>query len=215
MTVIFADTRPKAVSTLRSESAADLARIHEAGTAATIWQRPRAPEFAAWIDSLPPEQLPRLRALMPVSSVEAAVYEACEAAGLPASPGRKVLAADCAALAAIFASTMAVSHVQLRLDVIETDACRRFHLDRVPARLLCTYRGHGTEFGAATPDGYVSAISVLGTGEAAIFRGRLWPREECGLLHRSPPIAGTGETRLVLVIDVPDDEDVCGCGQPH
>ncbi|NJM81090.1 MAG: DUF1826 domain-containing protein [Tabrizicola sp.] len=141
---------------------------------------------------------------------------ACEAASLPPSPWRDMLAGDCAALAVLFGDIMATPLVQLRLDVIQTDACKRFHLDRVPARLLCTYRGRGTEFGPATPEGGVTRISPLATGEAALFRGSLWPTEDCGLLHRSPPIAGTGETRLLLVIDVPeDDEDDCGCGQPH
>lgn len=35
-----------------------------------------------------------------------------------------------------------------------------------------------------------------------IFRGSHWERQNNqGLLHRSPPIEGSGETRFVVVID--------------
>ncbi|MEM9762584.1 MAG: DUF1826 domain-containing protein, partial [Pseudomonadota bacterium] len=43
-----------------------------------------------------------------------------------------------------------------------------------------------------------------------ILRGTQWPETpRSGLLHRSPPIEGTGEARLILVIDPifdPDEE---------
>ena len=45
-------------------------------------------------------------------------------------------------------------------------------------------------------------------GWVGLFRGRLWPGDlPCRLLHRSPPIAGSGETRLLLVIDAAQDAD--------
>ena len=41
-----------------------------------------------------------------------------------------------------------------------------------------------------------------------LLRGTLWQeRPRTGLLHRSPPIEGTGETRLVLVLDPIDDPE--------
>ncbi|NBZ89164.1 DUF1826 domain-containing protein [Stagnihabitans tardus] len=45
-----------------------------------------------------------------------------------------------------------------------------------------------------------------GAHRGARHRGTLWPGEDCGLLHRSPPIAGTGETRLLLVIELPEQD---------
>lgn len=40
------------------------------------------------------------------------------------------------------------------------------------------------------------------TGSPIILRGTRWPETPVSrLLHRSPPIVGTGETRLVLVLD--------------
>ncbi|MDT8854744.1 DUF1826 domain-containing protein [Paracoccaceae bacterium Fryx2] len=51
--------------------------------------------------------------------------------------------------------------VQIRLDVIQTNACHKFHCDRVTARFLCSYRGHGTEYGPAAVDGGVTRHDAL------------------------------------------------------
>jgi hypothetical protein len=45
----------------------------------------------------------------------------------------------------------------------------------------------------------------VATGAPILLRGTLWPGDPpSGLMHRSPPIEGTGETRLVLVLDPVD-----------
>jgi hypothetical protein len=38
-----------------------------------------------------------------------------------------------------------------------------------------------------------------------VFRGVLWPAPGA-LVHRSPPIEGTGTVRLTLIVDVEDDD---------
>lgn len=46
----------------------------------------------------------------------------------------------------------------------------------------------------------------MAAGEVALFKGRrLLP--DPPLLHRSPPLAGRAETRLLLVNDEPDSLD--------
>jgi hypothetical protein len=92
--------------------------------------------------------------------------------------------------------------------VVRDDACARFHVDNVRARLLCTYRGPGTEYAdlaaaAAGPEGR------LARGAVAVFRGLRWEGAGVGLLHRSPPIDGTGATRLLLAIDAADAGCAC------
>ena len=72
MTVLASRSCARAVWATRSDRTEDLARIQDAGIAAAIWHRTRDPGFAAWIDALPPDQLPRLRALVAVSAVESA-----------------------------------------------------------------------------------------------------------------------------------------------
>ena len=113
---------------------------------------------------------------------------------------------DIAAMADMFADLMQSPYVRLRLDVIKTNACRKFHIDAVTARLVCTYRGTATQYGISRETGDVDAIQTLGTGSPILLRGTLWPVvPKSRLLHRSPPIEGTGETRLVLVLDPIDD----------
>lgn len=196
---------PRAAWVAASDKAEGLERIADPGIAAAIWRRPRDPDLGGWLDALPPAQLPRLRQALDLADVASSVQAACVLAGL-AAPAVTALAEDVAALARRFGAIMAAPRVHLRLDVIQHNACHKFHCDRVVARLLCSYRGQGTEFGPAKAAGEVCGLNQLATHEAAIFRGTLWPGEDCGLLHRSPPIAGTGETRLLLVIDLPEQD---------
>ena len=92
--------------------------------------------------------------------------------------------------------------LRLRFDVVTGNACRKFHVDAITARLVCTYRGAGTQYGMSTDGTDPSRVFAVATGAPILLRGSLWPEEPAsGLLHRSPPIEGTGETRLVLVLD--------------
>lgn len=173
------------------------------GQAAAIWQRPRDPGFADWIDRLAPESLPQTRCYCTAPRAREVAQAACVAAGLPAGPDRKMLCDDIGVLALLFAQVMRRSALHLRLDVVRDDACRKFHLDHVPARLLCSYRGSGTEYGLVHGRGDPLSVRRMATGDAGIFRGALWPGDGMSaLVHRSPPIAGQGETRLLLVLDV-------------
>jgi hypothetical protein len=112
-------------------------------------------------------------------------------------------------LANIFAGAFASSFLRLRLSPVNTNACRRFHIDAITARLICTYRGTGTQYGISKDGTPPRGIFTVPTGAPIVLRGTNWPeRPASGLLHRSPPIEGTDETRLVLVIDpIFDPED--------
>jgi len=97
---------------------------------------------------------------------------------------------------------MGAPYVRLRVDRITTNACRRFHVDAITARLICTYRGTGTQYGNATEGAQPEQVFTVPTGCPMLLRGRLWPEApHAQLLHRSPPIEGSGETRSVLVLD--------------
>ncbi|SEU10436.1 DUF1826 domain-containing protein [Paracoccus homiensis] len=183
-----------------------LAAIHQSGTAAALWKRTPLSGFQAWIDALPPEQLPRARIILRPEAVCDALIEITRACGTPDCPERNMLIEDASALAAIFADVMDCDYLQLRLDVIQTDACRKFHVDAVTARLICTYRGTGTQYGVSATGDDPGTVMTVPTGSPIVLRGTGWPENPpAGLLHRSPPIAGTGETRLLLVLDPVDD----------
>lgn len=179
-----------------------LAAIHQPGCAAVIWSRTPLPAFQSWLNDLAPEHLPRTRMILRPERVRAALQALTQTAGTPAGTGREMLINDVSAMADIFARVTGAPYLRLRLDVISGNACRKFHIDAVTARLVCTYRGTGTQCGTAPDGAEPNRIFTVPTGAPIILRGTLWPAQpDTGLLHRSPPIEGTGETRLVLVLD--------------
>lgn len=116
------------------------------------------------------------------------------------------IAADIAALAASFAAIMALSHVVIRLERVVGDACKRWHADYVSVRLICTYRGSGTQLIERTIERAdappVETPRSLALGAVGLFKGRILAGDQA-IVHRSPQIAGTGDERLLLVLDAP------------
>ncbi len=176
--------------------------IHRPGVAAVIWQRQPVPHVQDWIDRVDPAVLPHMRAILQPNAVRDAVEAACDGSGLPDAPERGRLIDDIATLCDFFARLMAVPFVRLRMDVVTHNACPKFHIDAVTARLICTYRGTGTQYGISTNGADPRRVLTVPTGDAILLRGKCWPdMPSSSLLHRSPPIEGTGETRLMLVVD--------------
>ncbi len=185
-----------------AQSPEGLSVIHSVDCAAAIWPRQPLRTFQSWIDALAPEHLPSARLILRPENVRDAASHICEICKTPDCAERALLIDDIAALAHIFAELMRVEHLLLRLDVVASNACRKFHKDAVSARLICTYRGTGTQYGFSTETGTPQRIYTVPTGSPILLRGSLWPEGSgANLLHRSPPIEGTGETRLVAVLD--------------
>ncbi len=122
------------------------------------------------------------------------------------APGRR---ARSHRLAEAFAATLNAPWLRLRLEVVTGNACREFHVDNVTARLVCTYPGTGTQLGLAPRGAEPEGIHTVPTGQPIILLGMRWPTTPPSLLkHPSPPIADTGEARLLLVLDpILDPED--------
>jgi hypothetical protein len=111
------------------------------------------------------------------------------------------LIADIAALANRFAELTGKSSLRVRLEGVTTNACKKVHADYTDVRLITTYAGPGTDY-APHGDGDC-CLERVPTGAVALFKGRLFGAGHEPCLHRSPPIEGSGEARLVLVIDTP------------
>lgn len=179
-----------------------LAKIAMPGCAAAIWRRQLTPEFQTWIDAHDPSQLPKARLVLRPNAVSDAIRHLTEMAGMENTVERTWLEKDISNLAKRFSEIMQAPYLRLRLDVINTNACRKFHIDAIRARLICTYRGTGTQYGISTDGNDPARVFTVATGAPMVMRGTLWPQTPpSGMLHRSPPIAETGETRLVLVLD--------------
>ena len=86
-----------------------------------------------------------------------------------------------------FANLASSPLVKMRFEHVTNDSCRKFHVDAVGLRLLCTYAGPGTEWLEA--DGTIRRMASM---EVAIFKGAGFAGDGLRVLHRSPPLsAGT------------------------
>lgn len=185
-----------------------LSAFQEPDSAAAIWRRQPSPGFQDWIDRLAPKHLPQTRMILRPEEVRDAVTKLCNATGTPDCAERTRLIDDIATLADIFAGLMRAPFLRLRLDIVTNNACRKFHIDAVAARLICTYRGTGTQYGVSDGGADPQQVFIVPTGAPILLRGTLWPTSPpSALRHRSPPIEGTGETRLLLVLDPISDPD--------
>lgn len=128
---------------------------------------------------------------------------------------------DMTFLAEVFADLFDLTHVGLRLELLNKTMCPRFHVDKLSCRLVTTYSGKTTEWltednvnrnklgsGAnGLPDEssgiYLNKemIQTATEGDVLLMKGQGWPESVIdGLVHRSPS-ATPGERRLLLGID--------------
>ncbi|MDP5293313.1 DUF1826 domain-containing protein [Oceanimonas sp. CHS3-5] len=170
-----------------------------------VWQRPLPAGVGDYVQRL-------LQAGNRVSVRELAPPETVAeilAGQLPDRPGRQALADDVQQLAEMFACLFDLKRVGLRLASLQTAMCPRFHVDRLPCRLVSTYSGPGTHWlttpqrdqllaeGGKEPEQW----QQLAVGDVALMKGDGWQGEEGrGLWHRSPPVP-TGYRRLFLSLD--------------
>jgi hypothetical protein len=182
----------------------------------------RRPEvnLAIWDRGLPGSLAQPLRILAEGAPFSALAEDLPEvavdrlAAQLPRSAPLDLLL-DIRALAVAFAAIAETGGaVRVRLDAIDDDGCHRWHADAVGLRLLCTYRGPGTEWlpleGGAVlargldPDALPCAPARIATGAAALLKGEAHPgNARLGCIHRSPPAGPGARARLLLCIDEP------------
>lgn len=131
------------------------------------------------------------------------------------------LSENIAQLVEMFCYLFELKRVGLRLTVLNRAMCPKFHIDRIPCRLVTTFQGIATEWlphqavdrqqlglgsnGKLDSESglYKAAndIQQLNCGEVALLKGELWDgNENAGLVHRSPALPA-GESRLLLTLD--------------
>lgn len=190
-----------------TEKLSHLRPAMERASDAAIWTRPLPLSVEDWLNDIPAKNLPDGRYILRPSEAAACVETLFAARGLVATPALTWLSKDAERLAHSVCDVAGTEKVRLRLETVDDNACSRLHIDNVVARMICTYRGPGTQLGLDTsaPDD----IQTVPTGMPVLLKGKLWPGE-CApeLRHRSPPIEGTGITRLVLVLEGVSPEDI-------
>ena len=208
MNSIRRTVRDAAIGVEMVDDPAALGMCLQPGCAAAIWRRQTPPDVQSWLDGIDGEALPRARVVLPRHAVGEVVQQLFDMANLTDGAERAWLQQDIISLANILSELMSARYLKLRLDVVTTNACRKFHIDVATARLVCTYRGTGTQYGVSSDGDDPRRVFTVQTGAPILLRGTLRPTEPpSSLLHRSPPIEGTGETRFVLVLDPVDDPE--------
>jgi hypothetical protein len=117
----------------------------------------------------------------------------------------------------LFGETSDSNSFRLLLASVNSNMCQKFHTDINDLRMLCTYYGPGTLW--LTDDNInrqalnsfgdeecialdESKIQQAGTGSAIILKGAIYLSEGTkAVVHRSPTIEESVETRLLLRID--------------
>lgn len=190
---------------LTAASPDGLSRIHRDGVNLVRWARTMPETLPVWLDGLADGVLPHVRFSAPLGAVERAAIAAFESADLGPCVARHLLIADIVLLAMLYSHVEKTEWLSVRLDRIDHDACRKPHIDRVSSRLLCTYRGEGTEFGqGCIDDENWRCEHALGRFEVGLVKGLLHPtlRSSAGdpLLHRSPRFTAGSRERFLLCI---------------
>ena len=173
-----------------------------------LWHRPIPDGFTATL-------APLLAHAPFCAEAEGVVGEATDtlAARLPC-PAPLDLLLDIRRLAVAFSVLAeAQGRARLRLEAITGPGCPRWHADAVGLRMLCTYRGAGTQWlcregGAAVartlPPGPQRVAGQIAPGTVAVLKGEGFPGNAGhGCIHRSPPAGTGGQARLLLCIDEP------------
>ena len=190
-----------------------LGQILDPGVNLSLWQRAALPAISRELSSLAPSQLPDERDRTSPATFKEDVRGLLRRQGLEPDDFSHLLA-DLAQLADVFFPLCGDHVARFRLVTTDGDNCRRFHVDTRHLRLLCTYQGPGTEWlddaqvdrGALHSGAPNDAIIRFGETSrfepfwVGIFRGEPG-RNGDGLVHRSPPIAGTGQTRVLFSLD--------------
>ncbi len=194
-----------------------LADVFEESVNIAVWQRDLAEDLQDAVGSLVATRN-SLTVSMTVSP-DTAFEGTRESLG---TDDQCAISEDVAALVKMYCYLFGIKRAGLRLAILDKAMCPKFHVDRVPCRLVTTYLGPATEWlphdtvdrsklGAGSgglPDlesGLFASpndIERLSCGDVALLKGELWDgNEDAGLVHRSPA-ASASDVRLLLTLDV-------------
>lgn len=212
----FVDASVEPRRSAQGEDPLIFTEIYEEETNIVTWQR----ELPATLQVAMREFLashPNFKAVMAVST-QSAFSSIGETLGTTDQPE---LRDNIAELVDMFCYLFGLTDVGLRLIALNRAMCPRFHVDKIPCRLVTTYHGKATEWlphpvvdrtklgpgscGKADSESGLfqdpNDIQQLSCGDVALLKGELWEgNENAGLVHRSPALS-EGEYRLLLTLD--------------
>lgn len=194
-----------------------LTEIYEPHINIAIWQRRLGSEVARSAEAIS-DAMPALELKTIVAPEDAFDVIAIT---LDQVPEAKPVCEDVAQMVDMFCCLFELDRAGIRLSTLEHAMCPRFHVDKIPCRLITTYSGIATEWleydlvnrvKLAAGNGGKSDeesglmrsaadIKQLAAGDVALLKGENWEGNEgAGLVHRSPQVP-EGNRRLLLTLD--------------
>ena len=198
-----------------------LTDIYDDKTNIVIWQRDLGEDITLAAEKII-ATMPALKMASVVTPQEA--YTATHKT-LGAAQYAHQLSEDIAQLVDMFCCLFDLKRAGLRLTALDHAMCPRFHVDKVPCRLVTTYQGSATQWldhhhvdrsklgvgNQGKPDEQsglfetTSDIQQLRQGDVALLKGESWEGNQgAGLVHRSPQLPSE-TSRLLLTLDFIDD----------
>ncbi len=194
-----------------------LSNIYQEICNIVVWRRALNPDLQQSIDTfLQSNGCFQTSMILSPQHAFSSIYQALGGSELIA-----ILSEDIAELVDMFCCLFGLAQAGLRLTVLDKAMCPRFHVDKVPCRLVTTYQGAATEWlphhavdhdklghrSEGKPDKQsrlfqsLNDIHQLSYGDVALLKGERWQGNEgAGLVHRSPALS-PGERRLLLTLD--------------
>lgn len=196
-------------------SVGSLVRIFEPGVQIAWFERPQDPGITHYLEAVS-GRLGSGRSCVVHSDDHHPELE------LPDHAGRDALRSEIGWLTQVYTDLLGCPSAALRIEVLERPMCPRFHVDRTGIRLVCTWRGPGTEWlhddwvdrsrlgagsrGLADEDSGLmrpgAVVERLPTCAVGLLKGSLWQGNAGrGAIHRSPQLAASEERRVMFSLD--------------
>ncbi|WP_308388217.1 DUF1826 domain-containing protein [Acidithiobacillus sp. AMEEHan] len=200
------------------DAAADLAAIYDPDVQLVIWRRPLNMELRNYWRQTTEAGTEGKRVVARGGALPENL--------LPDFPGRDTAWVELRFLDQLFRDLCEAETIGIRIECSQDRVCPRFHVDHVALRLLCTWKGPGSEW---LEDGEVDR-RFLGRGSrgladeesgllrpgarirqipeqaVALCKGDAWAGNEGrGVVHRSPAVPPVDGTRVLLALDLLDE----------
>ena len=188
----------------RVSAIAELADIFDPAMQVCSWQRTIDSNLNIYATAAASHNTPKIMEVLNTG-------DRAKLADLPAVDGRELLRNDVTLLTEILGELVDCPCVVVRYASVESAMCPRWHIDRVPIRMLCTYAGQGTEWlenqqadkrKLSDPEIADGAKQRAASGEVVLLKGALWQGNAgFGAIHRSPAMAPGELPRMLLTLD--------------
>ena len=181
-----------------------------------LWERGAVPTIERELAGLPDDVFPDVRAHLHADNITSTLTTLVGKSGYDAVRAFPGWLADMTMLTETFFQLVGDRCVTARLETLARTGCPRFHVDRSHLRLVCTYRGTGTEYlEEAQVDRVAQASgapneSIIRFGEpqrlptfaVGIMKGSRYPGyANAGLVHRSPAVNPGDPARVLFCLD--------------